>query len=431
MTAPRDPISTVSFIDQYCSNYQHLFPDVRAFEHFKSLQLGMIADIKRKTLPAIAKVVNSDAQALHHLLTQAPWSTSDFRQRRLQLTQQALRGHGITVCIDETGDRKKGKRTDYVSRQYLSNVGKIDNGMVSVHAFGVLDNVTFPLMFEVFKPEARMLDGDTYKSKPKLGIDLIDKIAEFGFKINLVLADCEYGESSAFIDFLLKHKLNFVVAIRSNHGVWLAKSERVRCNRWKEFDRIFSNGSKETRYIREIIFGRRRAIRYYQITTDKENLPADSTWNIMTNLPGKIEKDVGNYFGERTWVEYGFRQFKSELGWSDYKLTDYADIEKWWEMVSSAYLMVSLQTEVMKPCLEEEQQAREEIELQSVISQHKWWNEGHAWKHVLNNMRLLIQPFICCSLLLTWLSIIDIPMLETSLVSLIEKLNGFGGFLRT
>jgi hypothetical protein len=40
-----------------------------------------------------------------------------------------------------------------------------------------------------------------------------------------------------------------------------------------------------------------------------------------------------------------------------------------------------------------------------------------------------MQPFIFCSLLLTWLSIIDIPMLETSLVSLIEKLNGFGGFL--
>ena len=66
--------------------------------------------------------------------------------------------------------------------------------MVSVHAFGVLDNVTFTLMFEVFKPEAQMQDGDTYKSKPKIGIDPIDKIAEFGFKTNLVLADCEYGD---------------------------------------------------------------------------------------------------------------------------------------------------------------------------------------------------------------------------------------------
>jgi SRSO17 transposase len=72
----------------------------------------------------------------------------------------------------------------------------------------------------------------------------------------------------------------------------------MRCNRWKEFDRIFSNGTRETRYIREIIFGHRRTIRYYQITTEQESLATDSTWNIMTNLSGKIEKVVGNYFGD-------------------------------------------------------------------------------------------------------------------------------------
>jgi SRSO17 transposase len=430
MTTPRESIRTIPFIDQYCSHYEQLFPDVRAFEHFKTLQLGILADIKRKTLPAIAKLVNGDAQALHHFLTQAPWSVSAFRQRRLQLTQQALRGRGITVCIDETGDRKKGKKTDYVSRQYLGNVGKIDNGMVSVHAMGLLDNVTFPLLFEVFKPEARLQEEDTYKSKPKLGVELINKLIELGFKINLVLADCEYGEASAFINAVQKHKLDFVVAIRSNHGVWLGKDEHVRCNSWKEFDRIFSDGTRETRYIREIIFGHRRIIGYYQITTDQESLPSDSTWNIMTNLSGKIEKVVGNYFGDRTWVEYGFRQVKSELGWSDYKLTDYAAIEKWWEVVCSAYLMISLQTEVMKPVPEAKNREEEEVESQSIISQHKWWCEGQGWKHVLNNMRLLIQPFICCSLLLTWLRVIDVPMLETSLGSLIEKLNGFGGFLR-
>jgi SRSO17 transposase len=44
---------------------------VCAFEHFKTLQLGMLADIKRKTLPAIAKLVNGDAQALHYFLAQA------------------------------------------------------------------------------------------------------------------------------------------------------------------------------------------------------------------------------------------------------------------------------------------------------------------------------------------------------------------------
>jgi hypothetical protein len=48
----------------------------------------------------------------------------------------------------------------------------------------------------------------------------------------------------------------------------------------------------------------------------------------MTRIAGISAKEVGNIYGDRTWVEYGFRQSKSELGWSDYRLTDYNDIEK-------------------------------------------------------------------------------------------------------
>ncbi len=56
MTAPRNPKPTVSFIDSYCADYQDLFPEVRTFESFKNLHLGMIADIKRKTLPVTRKL---------------------------------------------------------------------------------------------------------------------------------------------------------------------------------------------------------------------------------------------------------------------------------------------------------------------------------------------------------------------------------------
>jgi SRSO17 transposase len=34
----------------------------------------------------------------------------------------------------------------------------------------------------------------------------------------------------------------------------LAPEQRVRCNKWREFTRIFSTGKKEIRYIREIIW---------------------------------------------------------------------------------------------------------------------------------------------------------------------------------
>lgn len=74
MLEPRLPSATVNFIDEYCAAYQTLFPQVRSFEAFKYLHLGMISEIKRKSLPAIAKVVGLDnEQSLHHFLTESPW----------------------------------------------------------------------------------------------------------------------------------------------------------------------------------------------------------------------------------------------------------------------------------------------------------------------------------------------------------------------
>ncbi len=51
-------------------------------------------------------------------------------------------------------------------------------------------------------------------------------------------------------------------------------------------------------------------------------------------------KEVGNLYGVRNWVEYGLKQSKNELEWADFRVTEYKKIEKWWELVMSAYLMV-------------------------------------------------------------------------------------------
>jgi len=84
-------------------------------------------------------------------------------------------------------------------------------------------------------------------------------------------------------------------------------------------DRItvyFLMGKK--RYIREIVFGKRRPIQYWQVTTDPETLPQNSTWYLMTKIPGVKYKDIGNLYGYRNWVEYGLKQSKNELGWADF-----------------------------------------------------------------------------------------------------------------
>lgn len=94
---------------------REIFPEVRSKKCFKWLHLGIISEIKRKTLPAIAKTVEiTNAQPLHHFLSRSPWSVEKLRKKRMEMLLKALRTAKFILVIDETGDRKKGKTTDYV-----------------------------------------------------------------------------------------------------------------------------------------------------------------------------------------------------------------------------------------------------------------------------------------------------------------------------
>jgi SRSO17 transposase len=386
----------------------------------------MISPIKRKTLPEIAKVVGLDQeQSLHHFLTKSPWSVRELRKQRLDLILRALKGRKIYLIIDETGDKKKGRKTDYVSRQYLGKLGKIDNGIVAVTAWGLIDGITFPLIFKVYKPQQRLLDGDTYRSKPEIAAEMVRELNQMGFELELVLADSLYGESeSKFLRCLEDLKLSFAVAIRRNHGVWLPKGQTVRCNRWRKFERSFSDQTQEVRYVREIIFGKKRSRRFWEITTDPETMPENSTWYVMTEIPGLNYKDVGNLYGCRNWVEYGLNQSKNELGWTDFRLTKYQDIEKWWEIVCSTYLLVSLFADSQ---INSEKVAAtiSGSRVRELLQEHPEWDEGTGWKNWLNNLRLISLPFCCYNLILPWLKVFPIPHLSLGFPRLIALMNFF------
>lgn len=426
MVEPREAISTVTFIDNYCAVYRDLFVDVRSFEAFKYLHLGMISDLARKSLPAIARAVGlSSDQVLHHCLTESPWSVTALQKRRLELILQQLNGRAITLVIDETGDRKKGNTTDYVARQYIGNLGKIENGIVSVNAYGIVEQLTFPLLFKVFKPKHRLKPGDVHQTKLQLAQRIIEELVEFGFKIELVLADSLYGESHPFVRSLDALHLPWIMAIRSNHGVWMPEDAKVTYSEWHRFERVFPDGTIEQRYIQETIFGKRFEWRYWLLTNDPTTLPDNSTWSVMSHLDEQRDHfdRIGNLYGLRTWIEYGFKQCKDKLGWADYRVTHYAQIERWWEIVSSAYLMVSLQFDG----LNSDTDATEEPLLEKFCS-HSCWQSSNSWTSRFHNLQLLIQPYIYFCLLKPWLSVFAVPSLERGFSWLIRMLNQFSGW---
>jgi SRSO17 transposase len=405
-------------VDEYCQLYADLFPEVRSFEAFKYLHLGMISEIKRKSLPAIAKAVGLDNQQnLHHFLWKSPWSAQQLRQRRLELILNVLDGRSLILLIDETGDCKKGKSTDYVKRQYIGNVGKKENGIVAVTAYGLVDGMIMPLSFEVYKPRERLKDKEEYQSKPQIAAKMIRQLQGMGFQFELVLADSLYGESKVnFVNVLDELKLPYILAIRSNHALWLSQDQEVIQEPWQKFERTFRNGTTEVRYMAEVIYGKRHRKQYWWLTTDPEALPDNSTSFVMVGAPAIKLQDIGDHYGFRTWIEYGLKQAKDALGWADFRMTDYDQIEKWWELVMSAFLMVSLFADQFNDCCPLAHQQ---------FVQHPWWDNQNGWKYFLNNLRLIIQPLICFNWLKRWLEVFPIAPLEAGFKQLMHKMNQF------
>ena len=390
VTPRREALPTVSFIDHYCQAYEKLFSDVRNYEAFKLIHLGMLSEIPRKSLPKIARAVGlKDSQGLNYFLKEAHWDVEKVREIRLWLTKLLIGEKGITLCIDETGDAKKGKKTDYVARQYIGNLGKTKNGIVSVNAYAVVEGITYPLLFKIFKPKKCLKAEDIYKTKPQLAIEIIEELQQWDFNIKLVLADSLYGESGDVITVLDKLNLEYIVAIRSNHKVWMFGNERKRYNRWKAYQQKLSHRQSETRYIREIIFGKRKHIRFYQISKKEEKNPdSKDTWFIMTNKKGKIATTIASEYSLRNWIEYGFKQVKNELGWADFRVTGYQSIERWWELVMSSYFLVSIQAnyfqlETIIPDSNSQASTLKSVPL-NPFSNHPWWDFGNSWKSSCN-----------------------------------------------
>lgn len=160
----------------------------------------------------------------------------------------------------------------------------------------------------------------------------------------------------------------------------------------------------------------------FEITTDPARLPPETTWELMTNLPGKIERTVGSTFGLRAWIACGFKQAKDALDWADDRLINAASIERWWEVVRCAYLLVGRQAPAFAST------ARADIlgtasATATPALQHPDWTDDASWEHRLNNVRLVLPPFICACALLPWLYVYPLPHLTAGLADLCALMN--------
>jgi SRSO17 transposase len=136
---------------------------------------------------------------------ESTWDERKVQAQRLQLLlddpSTAPTERGVLV-IDETGDRKDGHKTAHVSRQYLANLGKIDNGVVSVSSLWADERVYYPVDFEPYTPAVYFAKGKNdpqFRTKLKIALQLVERALQEGIPFQAVVADSLDGEDRGFL----------------------------------------------------------------------------------------------------------------------------------------------------------------------------------------------------------------------------------------
>ena len=140
MTIRQTARAAPGLLEDFAQAFDPVFPMLNQREAFRRYVEGLLLPTERnKTLTGLANsepVVGAQegrVQSLQWYLSESSWEAAAVNRRRVELLKNSpsLAPHGAgALVIDETGDRKDGHKTAHVGRQYLGNLGKIDNGVV-------------------------------------------------------------------------------------------------------------------------------------------------------------------------------------------------------------------------------------------------------------------------------------------------------------
>jgi SRSO17 transposase len=369
-------------LEDYATQFDSLLGSLAQRRGLRAYLQGLLLPRDRnKTLTALAgaePVVGAQhaaVQGLQFFLSESPWDAEQLNQRRLELlvADPATRPHdqGVLV-IDDSGDRKDGRHTAHVARQYLGSVGKTDNGIVAVTSLWASERVYWPVHVRPYTPAARLPKGRRdpgFRTKPQQAAELVAAARTAQIPFRAVVADCFYGDNDGFTQALGRTKVAYVLAVKPRKGAWapadevhtpqeaarqLAWTSPQQPGDWTPVTRRFRDGHVETWWAADASlpaagWGPGRRIRLVVATTDPARLPKLSTWYLVTNLPHPQRRrarapfapadlaEVVRLYGLRVWVEQGYKQVKHELGWADFQVRSDRAIRRHWQLVCLAF----------------------------------------------------------------------------------------------
>jgi SRSO17 transposase len=215
-----------SALDDFLKPYLFCCGYTQTFGHLHTYCRGLLSELQRKSVEPIALAAGCAVRTLQEFLRDHRWRHAQVRdqlQRDVgtQLADLPDDGLGHVGLIDETSALKSGTKTPGVQRQYLGCVGKIDNGIVTVHLGVCKARYKTLIDAELFLPEDWAKDRDRckeagipedmeYRPKSKIALEEIDRAKTNGVYLDWITFDEGYGKAPEFIRGLDDRNLPFV-----------------------------------------------------------------------------------------------------------------------------------------------------------------------------------------------------------------------------
>jgi SRSO17 transposase len=357
------PAAMPPCFERWCRRFDDVFTHKAQKREFRHYIGGLLGESERKNLFQIAEnAVGVTYHRLHHFLTEAPWSSSQVNERRLEIMNKCSQtriSRGFSLIIDDSGHRKSGNFTDGVGRQYVGEIGKTDNGIVVVTTHLYDGRKSLPLDIELYQHADSLLEGkqdSEFEKKPELAIKLVDLTLSRGYQPGIVIIDAGYGNNTSFLLKLENRKLKYLGGLAKNRKVTandkdniqqtIRLDELAQALPQEAFTEIKLNLDKSKALwvvTREVeisgLSGKRNIAIVMNAATFSQATDIDY---FITNVSSSIVTPewIVNTYGERNWVEVFYREAKGWLGLKEYQVRDKRSLLRHFILVFCAYTFI-------------------------------------------------------------------------------------------
>jgi len=217
------------------AQFRHCFKREKTLLYWKKYILGLMADLKRKSIEPIALAADVPVRTLQEFLTDFRW---DHQRAEDTLQRLVADNHGCDEAIgviDASSHPKQGLKTPGVQRQWCGQSGKIDNCIVGQHLLYTDNNPTNPfscvLASDLFLPASWAADRDrcrkagipddmVHHPKWKIAVEQIKRVMCNGIRFSYVVFDEDYGQIPEFWFSLDRMGQRGIGEVRKNFLCW-------------------------------------------------------------------------------------------------------------------------------------------------------------------------------------------------------------------